>query len=155
MSTASQRAVNSYAHLGVETGVASASPQQLIIMLYDGAIQSLRAAKIGIMNRQPADKGREISKAISIIDEGLRAALDVEAGGEIAQNLMGLYDYMSNRLLLANLKNDIRMLDEVAKLLLELKSAWEALGATERPAAAAQLQMPERESREPLSYGKV
>ena len=153
MSSATQRAVKSYANLVVETGVASASPQQLIIMLYDGAIQSLRAAKIGIMNRQPANKGREISKAISIIDEGLRAALDVEAGGEIAQNLLDLYDYMSDRLLLANLKNDVKMLVEVARLLLDLKGAWEALGATQRPATIEQALQPD--SRESLSYGKV
>jgi flagellar protein FliS len=153
MSSAIQRAAKSYSDLDVETGVASASPQQLIIMLYDGAIQSLRAAKIGIMNRQAAEKGREISKAISIIDDGLRAALDVEAGGDIARNLMGLYDYMSNRLLLANLTNDIKMIDEVAKLLLELKSAWEALGAVEQPAAHSLQSKPD--TRAPLSYGKV
>jgi flagellar secretion chaperone FliS len=153
MSTSIQRAVKSYADLGVETGVASASPQELIVMLYDGAIQSLRAAKIGIMNRQAAEKGKQISKAISIIDEGLRSALDVEAGGDIAKNLMDLYDYMSNRLMLANLKNDIKMIDEVAKLLIELKGAWEALGATEKRA-----QPPERRSlqaREAMSFGKV
>jgi flagellar protein FliS len=153
MSTAIQRAAKSYSNLDVETGVASASPQQLIIMLYDGAIQSLRAAKIGIMNRQAAEKGREISKAISIIDDGLRAALDVDAGGDIARNLMGLYDYMSNRLLLANLKNDIKMIDEVAKLLVELKGAWEALGAVDQPAAHSP--QPKPDARAPLSYGKA
>jgi flagellar protein FliS len=153
MSSAIQRAVKSYTDLDVETGVASASPQQLIVMLYDGAIQSLRAAKIGIMNRQPAEKGREISKAISIIDEGLRVALDVETGGEIARNLMDLYDYMSNRLLLANLKSDIKMIDEVAKLLVELKGAWEALGATSKPSVV--LPLPKPDNRAPLSYGKV
>jgi flagellar protein FliS len=153
MSIAMQKAVKSYSDLDVESGVASASPQQLIVMLYDGAIQSLRAAKIGIMNRQPAEKGREISKAISIIDEGLRPALDVEAGGEIARNLLSLYDYMSNRLLLANLKNDIKMVDEVVKLLSELKGAWEALGAVEQ-GAPSQVQ-PKPENRASLSYGKV
>ena len=153
MSIAMQKAVKSYSDLDVESGVAAASPQQLIVMLYDGAIQSLRAAKIGIMNRQPAEKGREISKAISIIDEGLRPALDVEAGGEIARNLLGLYDYMRNRLLLANLKNDIKMVDEVVKLLSELKGAWEALGAVEQ-VTPSQVQ-PKPENRASLSYGKV
>ena len=62
-----------------------------------------------------------------IIDEGLKASLDKSAGGELAQNLSSLYDYMSQRLLIANLKNDVAALDEVSNLLTELKGAWEAI----------------------------
>jgi flagellar protein FliS len=78
-------------------------------------------------------KGAAISKAITIIDNGLRAALDKQAGGEIAEGLDALYGYMSARLLQANLKNDPAMLEEVHGLLSDLREAWNAIG----PAAAA------------------
>jgi flagellar protein FliS len=66
-----------------------------------------------------------------IIDEGLKSCLNMNVGGEMAQNLAALYDYMNQRLLIANLKNDTSILDEVSGLLSELKGAWEAI----RPAA--------------------
>jgi len=75
---------------------------------------------------EPAKKGENISVAISILD-GLRISLDKSAGGEIAQNLDDLYDYMGRVLLKANLKNDPSLLDEVAGLLNEIKSAWDAI----------------------------
>src|ERR1035437_7913785 len=100
-----------YAKVGIETGVMAASPHKLIVMLFDGAmisvsdaIQHMRAGNI------PA-KGAAISKAISIIDDGLRASLNKEAGGELALNLEALYEYMSRRLLIANLKNQPEILE--------------------------------------------
>src|SRR5262245_60470444 len=125
MPALTDRALNSYSALEVETGVESASPQRLIIMLYDGALKSVFAAKAAMARGDVAVKGAALSKAISIIDDGLRAALNLTGGGEIAQNLMALYEYISSRLLHANLKNDARSLDEAARLLSELKSAWE------------------------------
>ena len=80
-----------------------------------------------------AGKGQSISKAISIIENGLRASLDKKAGGSIAGNLDGLYEYMCNRLIQANLKNQPEMLDEIHGLLKDLKQAWESIG--EAPAA--------------------
>jgi flagellar protein FliS len=82
-----------------------------------------------------AAKGKAISHAINIIDNGLRAALDHEAGGEIAADLETLYDYMSRRLLLANLRNDATLLDEVDKLLEGLASAWSQISDPAQPAA--------------------
>ena len=79
MSASIQRALSSYSALEVETGVASASPQRLIIMLYDGALKSVFAAKAAMARGDVAGKGEALSKAISIIDEGLRAALNLEA----------------------------------------------------------------------------
>jgi flagellar protein FliS len=78
-------------------------------------------------------KGEAISKAILIIDSGLRAALDKKAGGDIAEGLDALYEYMGARLLQANLKNQVDILEEVQRLLGELRGAWNAIGAT--PAA--------------------
>ena len=69
-----------------------------------------------------------ISQAIGIVEIGLKLALDKEKGGEIAQNLSALYDYISNSLLYANFENDTSRLDEASRLLLELRGAWSAIG---------------------------
>jgi len=118
---------------GPETGITSASPHKLIVMLYDGALVALLSAKTNIAAGNIAAKGSAISKAISIIDNGLRASLDKNAGGEIAANLDALYDYMSRRLLHANLKNDVTIIDEVHGLLADLRGAWVEIGDKVQP----------------------
>jgi flagellar protein FliS len=123
-----KRGVNAYHNVSLETGITSASPHKLIVMLYDGALVALLGAKTNIAAGNIAAKGSAISKAISIIDNGLRASLDKEAGGEIAANLDALYDYMSRRLLHANLKNDVTIIDEVHGLLADLRGAWLEIG---------------------------
>jgi flagellar protein FliS len=106
-------------------------------MLYDGALVALLSAKTNIAANNIAAKGTAISKAITIIDNGLRASLDKTAGGEIAANLDALYDYMSRRLLHANLKNDVPAIEEVHRLLSDLREAWVAIGdKVAQPAAA-------------------
>jgi flagellar protein FliS len=138
-----KRGVSAYANVGLETGIASASPHKLIVMLYDGALVALLSAKTNIAAGNIAAKGSAISKAISIIDNGLRASLDKNAGGEIAANLDALYDYMSRRLLHANLKNDVTIIDEVHGLLADLRGAWVAIGdKVDQPAPAAAAAMP-------------
>jgi flagellar protein FliS len=122
-----ERALDTYTRLEVETGVSAASPQRLIVMLYEGAIKSLCSAKAALARGDVSARGAMISKAIAIIDDGLRPAVDPAAGGEIAQNLLALYEYMANRLLLANLKSDEASVDEVIALLSELKTAWDIL----------------------------
>lgn len=120
-------ALNTYKNVGLESGVAAADPHKLILMLYQGALLAIASAKNQMLRNQIADKGVSISKAIKIVDEGLKACLDVEAGGEIGKNLYDLYDYINQRLLIANLKNDSAILDEVSSLLSELKEAWESI----------------------------
>ena len=138
-----QRGVNAYAKVGLETSIGSASPHKLIVMLYDGALVALLSAKTNIAANNIAAKGIAISKAITIIDNGLRASLDKEAGGEIAANLDALYDYMSRRLLHANLKNDVPAIEEVHRLLSDLREAWVAIGdKAGQPAPAAAPAMP-------------
>jgi flagellar protein FliS len=141
-----KRGVNAYANVGLETGIASASPHKLIVMLYDGALVALLSAKTNIATNNIAGKGAAISKAITIIDNGLRASLDKSAGGEIAANLDALYDYMSRRLLHANLKNDVAIIDEVHGLLADLRGAWveigDKLGQPQAAAGAAPVQSP-------------
>jgi flagellar protein FliS len=126
---------SAYANVGVETGVLAASPHKLIVMLFDGAMVAVGSAMRQMEANEIAAKGKSISKAITIIENGLRASLDLNAGGEIAANLDALYDYMCARLLSANRDNDLSMLQEVNRLLGELKGAWEAIGVAPAPQA--------------------
>jgi flagellar protein FliS len=128
-----KRGVSAYANVGIETGVAAASPHKLIVMLFDGAMVAVSAAMTHMKAQHIAEKGAAISKAITIIDSGLRAALDKKAGGDIAEGLDALYEYMGARLLEANLKNDLAPLEEVHRLLGDLRGAWNAIANT--PAA--------------------
>jgi flagellar protein FliS len=125
--------VHAYANVGMETGVVAASPHKLIVMLFDGALVALSTALNGMRSGNIAEKGKSISKAIMIIDSGLRAALDKKAGGEIAEGLDALYEYMSGRLVTANITNEPAILEEVQRLLIELRDAWNAIADT--PAA--------------------
>ena len=133
MSFGMHYATQAYSNIGVETSVPGADPHQLILMLFEGAQLAIGNAKRHMADGEIAAKGTAISKAIMIIDDGLRASLDVEQGGRIAQNLRSLYEYMSRRLLVAGAKNDPALLDEVYALLGELKSAWASI----EPAKAA------------------
>ena len=122
-----QNGVNAYAKVGIETGVTSASPHKLIVMLFDGALVSVSTAILQMKAGNIPEKGKAISKAIMIIDSGLRASLDKKVGGEIAEGLDALYEYMASRLLQANLKNQVDILEEVQRLLSDLRGAWNAI----------------------------
>lgn len=127
MMMASTNPASTYTNIGIETGVQSASPHKLILMLYDGALLAIGMAQHGIESNNIGQKGERISKAIDIIANGLKASLNIQAGGELAERLDALYDYMCHRLLHANLRNDIAALNEVRQLLNELKGAWEEI----------------------------
>ncbi len=129
------RGASAYANVGIETGVAAATPHKLIVMLFDGAMAAVTSAQAHMLAQNIAAKGQAISKAIMIIDSGLRASLDKKVGGQIAISLDSLYEYMSNRLLMANLKNQPDILEEVHRLLADLKSAWVEIGTRSEPAA--------------------
>lgn len=128
-------AVNAYAAIGVPTRAMSASPVQLIVMLFDGARTALAQARYHMAAGDVARKGAAISRAIDIVESGLRAVLDHAAGGEISSSLDTLYEYMGRRLTLANLHNDVSMIDEVDRLLADLGSAWAELARGERGGA--------------------
>ncbi len=128
MSAMVNKMLSAYGQAQVDSGVATASPHKLISMLFEGALAAIGNANVHLDRGDVAARGAAISKAIAIIDEGLKISLDLEAGGELAENLTALYEYMSYRLLNANLKADKAGLDEVAALLKELKSAWDAIG---------------------------
>lgn len=129
---AARRAAAAYSSVGVETGVSTSDPHKLILMLFEGALLQIGTASIAMENKDIPKKGAAISQAIEIILNGLKVSLDYEAGGELAQRLGALYDYMTQRLLYANLHNSRPAMDEVTQLLTDLKSAWEAIGTTDQ-----------------------
>jgi len=133
MFASSHRAIKAYAEIGVETGVAAANPHKLILMLFEGAMLAVASAKMHMQRKEIAKRGEAISKALMIIESGLKASLDLKAGGQMAERLCALYDYMLGRLLYANIHERAEALDEVSHLLAELNSAWAAIGTT--PAA--------------------
>lgn len=115
---------DSYAKVGLEVAIESADPHRLILILFDGALAAISLARIQMENGQTPDKGASISKAINLITNGLKASLNMESGGELSTRLAALYDYMGQRLLVANLKNSVAALDEVRDLLQGLRDAW-------------------------------
>lgn len=116
--------VAAYAEVGIGAKVKAATPHQLILLLFEGAASAITVAKLHIERGEVAQKGKLISQAIDIITNGLKASLNLEAGGKLAEQLAALYDYMARRLLSANLENNVAALDEVSKLLDEIHSAW-------------------------------
>ena len=127
MKTGKTRApVEQYNTINVTSSVEVADSHRLIQMLMQGTLEKIAIAKGCMERKEIANKGAHITWAISII-EGLRASLNMEEGGEIAQNLENVYEYMIRCLLQANLENDITLLDEVSNLLITIKSAWDNL----------------------------
>ncbi|MEM7209374.1 MAG: flagellar export chaperone FliS [Pseudomonadota bacterium] len=124
MSASQNAAMQEYQQVGVFSEAAYADPHQLITMLMEGALERIALAKGALLQKDIAEKGRLIGNTVTII-EGLRGCLDMPVGGELAQNLADLYDYMIRQLLRANLESEPELLDEVAQLLREIKTAWE------------------------------
>jgi flagellar protein FliS len=126
MSYSKAGALNKYTQASVQADVSCASPHRLIQMLLEGALEKIAIAKGHLARGHIQAKGQHIGWAISIIG-GLRASLDMNAGGDIANNLNDLYDYMGRRLLHGNLHNDADALEEVIGLLHQVKTAWDAI----------------------------
>ncbi|KAB2319115.1 flagellar export chaperone FliS [Betaproteobacteria bacterium SCN1] len=131
------RAASAYAQVGLESGIVAASPHQLIVLLYEGAELAVRMAIRHIQDGDLKQKAVAISKAGSIIHEGLRVALDKQQGGDLALQLDALYDYMGKRLMLAHVSNQTAPLEEVLGLLRELHQAWLQIGTAVRAARPA------------------
>jgi len=152
----STTAINTYAKVGIDSGTAAADPHKLIMLLYQGALLAISTAKNQILRKDIAAKGKSISHAILIIDEGLKASLNKNVGGELAENLSNLYEYMGQLLLLANLKDDIAALDEVSGLLNELKSAWEEIRPMKQASPSPDASPPPRPVKPAaLTYGRM
>jgi flagellar secretion chaperone FliS len=113
-----------YRQVSVETSVGSASPYRLVEMLFDGYMEALAQARGAMQLRQIEAKGKAISRAARIVDEGLKAGLNLTDGGNLAADLRDLYEYVSMRLVLANVRNDENILDECTRLIEPLRQAW-------------------------------
>lgn len=109
-----------------ETAVSTQSRGRLVVMLYDGAIRFLRQAIADIERCDYAAKGANISKAQAILHE-LNTVLDMEQGGQIAQNLRSLYNFANRHLSEANFRKDPQMIREVIGILEELNQSWRAI----------------------------
>lgn len=131
--------VKHYQKEALKTRLASADPHQIIQMLMEGAIDSMKVAKITIEQKDYENKSKSLSKATSIIDS-LRLSLDTSVGGDMTENLAALYGYMSRRLMEASIQNDIAIVDEVIGLLSTIKSAWDQIPESAKQEAYQQLE---------------
>lgn len=113
-----------YRRVGVETAVQGASPHQLIMMLFDGYMEAIAQGRGAMREGEIERKGRCIGRAARIVDEGLKAGLNLSDGGVLAQDLQMLYEYVTMRLTLANIRNDEAILDECVSLIEPLRQAW-------------------------------
>ncbi|MGE3977324.1 MAG: flagellar export chaperone FliS [Nitrospira sp.] len=111
-----------------QTQVMTSSRVQIVVLLYDAAIQSIELARVGIESNNPRDKGRFLGRAISIIGE-LNSVLDFEQGGEIARSLHRLYEYMLSELITANVRNDVNRLDGPLRCMTTLREGWHEIAA--------------------------
>jgi len=114
-----------------ENQITTADPGSVLLLLYQGAIDSMNRAAMHLGEGDMADKGKCVLRANDIINQFL-ASLDYEVGGELAQNLEGLYRYMLDQILFANINNDPEAFKKVASLLSTLKDGWESAVADQR-----------------------
>jgi flagellar protein FliS len=119
---------DAYRQVGTQTSITEATPHKLIQLLFDGFQESISLAKGAMRERRIEAKGRAISRALGIIEEGLHGSLNMEAGGRIAADLAALYLYVSKQLTHANIRNDEAVLDECARLIEPIRSAWAEIG---------------------------
>jgi len=117
-----------YRSAGIEAEALGTSPHGLITMLFDGALLAINLAKAHMLEHKTVEKAESINKAIDIIGSGLRAALNIKEGGELANNLDLLYEYVIMQLLKANMNNEPELLDESYRLLDQLADAWKQVG---------------------------
>lgn len=121
-----KKALKQYNTIGLETAVSEASAHELVNMLFAGALTAITRAKGLIEQKDMAGKGEQINKASRILVH-LKGSLDLDKGGEVAANLDPLYDYMIQRLAIANIELNTDLLDEVMKLISEVKMGWDGI----------------------------
>ncbi len=129
MSAKMNSALSTYSDYGYNSEIEYADPHRLIQMLFEGALKRIAFAKGAMQRKETVEKGKFIGQAIEIVG-GLRASLDMEKGGDVAANLEALYEYIGRQLLQANLKNSVEILDEVTALLMDVKTAWDAINTS-------------------------
>jgi flagellar secretion chaperone FliS len=121
------RAASAYKRVAVETSVQSADPHTLVGLLYDALLQSIAEARGAMSRGDTVAKGTALGKAVRILEEGLKAGLNLREGGDIAANLRQLYSYSTLRLTQANLRNDPKALEEVTQLIEPIAQSWKLI----------------------------
>jgi flagellar protein FliS len=130
----SNRSAAVYKKIDVETIVDTATPHKLVSLLFDALLQALALAKVAMERGDTSQKCRHINHAVRILEEGLIAPLDLEQGGEVAANLRSLYGYCVVRLTLANLRNEVALLNEVCELIHPVFDGWKQMNWNGQPA---------------------
>ena len=125
-----------YQSVAFEGGVTGADPHALVQMLLDATVERIVSARACVEQNDRVRKAKLLHSCVTLIAE-LRGSLDLIRGGALAQNLSDLYEYIAKQLLLANVRDDVRPLNEALSLLGEIRSAWVAIGPEVRAAAAA------------------
>jgi flagellar protein FliS len=118
------RAASAYKRVSVETS----DPYQVVNMLFESLLQAVAAAHAALSRGDTATKCAQITRAVRLIDEGLKPALNLKQGGELAANLNGLYGYCVQRLTHANSRNDEKVLTEVVRVIEPLAQGWRQMG---------------------------
>ncbi|MET4162986.1 flagellar protein FliS [Marinobacterium sp. MBR-111] len=131
------KALSQYKSVDLNAAVASASPHQLISMLFRGALEALAKASGAIERKDVQLRTTQLNKACEII-VNLKGSLDFEKGGEVAENLDGLYDYMIRALMEANRNNDIAKVKEVSGLVAEIAEGWSQIPSEEHNTTAVE-----------------
>ena len=131
----STRAASAYRKVGVETAVDQADPHHLVDMLFDGLLHAIGAARAALRRGDIKAKCQHIVTAVRILEEGLKGGLNLEDGGELAVNLLNLYNYCVLRLTQANARNDDLALEEVVRLISSLADGWKLIGGVAASAA--------------------
>lgn len=121
------RAASAYKRVSAETSVQGANPHQLVALLFDALLQSIQVARGAMARGEVQAKGEALGKAVRILEEGLKAGLNLREGGELAQNLQALYSYCVTRLSQGNLRNDPLALDEAQALIEPIAQSWKQI----------------------------
>lgn len=127
------KSVSAYRQVSVETSVDQATPHNLVEMLFDGLLVAVGSARVALERGDIKSKCMQIIIAVRILEEGLKSALNLEQGGELAANLDRLYGYCVLRLTQANARNDDAALAEVVRLIEPLAKSWKQIGQTAYP----------------------
>ena len=122
----SNEALRQYQQIGMRNTVEESSPHRLIQLMMEHAVAKMNFARGHIERGEVAEKGMAIGDAISVIN-GLQASLNHKADAKMSANFDSLYEYMMRRLLEANLRDDVAIIDEISGLMLDLKGAWDAI----------------------------
>ena len=132
-SSVASRSASAYKRVSVETSVDNADPHHLVSLLFDALQQALAGARQAIQQGDIPTKVKQIGTAMRILEERLKAPLNLQEGGELAANLNDLYDYCVRRVILANARNDAGALEEVSNLIGQVASGWKQING-QRPA---------------------